>query len=184
MEKDGWENKRGRILLIIPGLQILLLLSRFSRVRLCDPIDGSPPGSLIPGILQARTLNGLSFPSLVQESEKWKWSCSVVPDSLLYKYYSFPDSSVSKESACNLGDPGSIHGLGRSPGEGNGKPLQYSCLENPMDRGAWWAAVHGVAKSWPGLTYTQILGSHKPLFPSVVVLFFFFLASSSTHNET
>ena len=50
-------------------------------------------------------------------------------------------------SACNAGDLGLIPGLGRSPGEGNGNPLQYSCLENPMDRGAWWATVHGVAKS-------------------------------------
>ena len=53
----------------------------------------------------------------------------------------------SKESACNAGDPGSIPGSGRSPGEGNGNPLQYSCLENPMDRGAWWVTVYGVAKS-------------------------------------
>ena len=52
-----------------------------------------------------------------------------------------------KESACNAGDPGSTPGLGRSPGEGNGNPLQYSCLENPMDKGAWWATVHGVTKS-------------------------------------
>ena len=52
-----------------------------------------------------------------------------------------------KASACNAGDPGLIPGLGRSPGEGNGNPLQYSCLENPMDRGAWQATVHGVAKS-------------------------------------
>ena len=52
------------------------------------------------------------------------------------------------ESACNAGDPGSIPGLGRSPGEGNGNPLQYSCLENPTDGGAWQATVHGVAKSW------------------------------------
>ena len=52
-----------------------------------------------------------------------------------------------KESACNVGDMGSIPGLGRSPGEGNGNPLQYSCLANPMDGGAWWAAVHGVAES-------------------------------------
>ena len=50
-------------------------------------------------------------------------------------------------SAGDIRDVGSIPGLGRSPGEGNGKPLQYSCLENPMDRGAWWAIVHGVAKS-------------------------------------
>ena len=51
-----------------------------------------------------------------------------------------------KESACDAGDSGSIPGLGRSSGEGNGYPLQYSCLENPMDRGAWWATVHGIAK--------------------------------------
>ena len=56
-------------------------------------------------------------------------------------------SSVGKEFACSAGDLGSIPGLGRSPGEGNGNPLQYPCLENLMDRGAWWAAVHGVAKS-------------------------------------
>jgi len=55
--------------------------------------------------------------------------------------------SEVKASACNAGDLGSIPGLGRSPGEGNGTPLQYSCLENPMGRGAWWATVHRVAKS-------------------------------------
>ena len=59
----------------------------------------------------------------------------------------FPGSLEVKASACNAGDPGSIPRLGRSPGEGNGNPLQYSCLENPMDGGAWWATVHGVAKS-------------------------------------
>ena len=57
------------------------------------------------------------------------------------------DSDV-KESACSAGDPGSILGSGRSPGKGNGNPLQYSCLENSKDRGAWWAAVHEVAKTW------------------------------------
>ena len=55
--------------------------------------------------------------------------------------------SDGKVSACNAGDPGSILGSRRSPGEGNGNPLQYSCLENSMDGGAWWATVHGVAKS-------------------------------------
>ena len=60
---------------------------------------------------------------------------------------SFPGGSDGKASACNVGDPGSIPGLGRSPGEGNGHPLQYSCLENPMDGGAWWATVHGVTKN-------------------------------------
>ena len=59
----------------------------------------------------------------------------------------FPGGSDGKESACNVGDLGSIPGLGRSPGEGNGYALQYSCLENPMDREAWWATVHGVAKN-------------------------------------
>ena len=59
----------------------------------------------------------------------------------------FPGGSEVKASAGNAGVPGSIPGSGRSPGEGNGNPLQYSCLENPMDGGAWWATVHGVAKS-------------------------------------
>ena len=56
-------------------------------------------------------------------------------------------SSVGKESSCNTGERGSIPGTGRSPGEGNGNPLQYSCLENPMDRGAWQAKVNGFTKS-------------------------------------
>ena len=59
-------------------------------------------------------------------------------------FMGFPDSSVGKESACNAGDMGSIPGLGRSPGKRNGNPLQYSYLENPMDKGAWRATVHGV----------------------------------------
>ena len=59
-----------------------------------------------------------------------------------------PGGSVGKASACNMGDLGSIPGSGRSPGGGNGKPLQYSCLGNPIDRGgAWWATVLGVAES-------------------------------------
>ena len=60
---------------------------------------------------------------------------------------SFPDGSNSKESACDARDLGLVHGFGRSPGEGNGYPLQHSCLENPMDRGAWWDTVHEVAES-------------------------------------
>ena len=59
----------------------------------------------------------------------------------------FPGGSEGKASACDAGDPGSILGSGRSPGEGNGNPLQYSCLKNPMDRGAWWATVHRVVKN-------------------------------------
>ena len=64
-----------------------------------------------------------------------------------FLYLGFSGSLEVKASAWNAGDLGSIPGLGRSPGEGNGNPLQYSCLENPMDRGAWLATVHGVAKS-------------------------------------
>ena len=59
----------------------------------------------------------------------------------------FPGGSDGKASVCNAGDPGSIPGWGRFPGEGNGNPLQNPCLENPMDRGAWSATVRGVAKS-------------------------------------
>ena len=60
----------------------------------------------------------------------------------------FPGGSDGKASSYNVEDLDSIPGPGRSPEEGNGNPLQYSCLENPMDRGAWQASVHGVAKSW------------------------------------
>ena len=60
-------------------------------------------------------------------------------------FKSFPGGSDSKESACNVGDLGSIAGSGRSFGEGNGYRLQYSCLGNSMDRGAWWGIVHGVS---------------------------------------
>ena len=71
----------------------------------------------------------------------------------LYNIHSsFPGGSEDKASSCNAGDPGSIPGLGRSPGEGNGNPLQYSCLENPMDRGAWRATIYGITKSWTQLS--------------------------------
>ena len=64
----------------------------------------------------------------------------------------FPGGSDSEESTCNVGHLGSIPRLGRTPGGGHDNPLQYSCLENPMDRGAWRAIVHGVAKSWTRLS--------------------------------
>ena len=68
-------------------------------------------------------------------------------------------AQMVKASGYNVGDLGSIPGLGRSPGEGNGNPLWYSCLENPMDGGAWWAAVHGIAKSQTQLSnFTSLEG--------------------------
>ena len=81
----------------------------------------------------------------------------------------FPGGSDSKESACSAGDPGLIPGSGRSPGEENGKPFQYSCLENSMHRGAWQATAHGVAKSQTRLsnfTFTFLSISVGVLGPS------------------
>ena len=80
--------------------------------------------------LQAAPLQGLLPASVPSQTACW----------------GFPVGSVGKESTCNAGAPGSIPGLGRVPGKGNGNPLQYSCLENPMDRGAWRAIVHGVSR--------------------------------------
>ena len=74
----------------------------------------------------------------------------------------FLGGSDNKESACNAGDPGSIPGLGRFPGEGNGYPVQYSYLENPMNRRAWWATVHGVERArhyWVTFAFHHILFS-------------------------
>ena len=85
-------------------------------------------------------------------------------------YWGFPGVSDSKESACNAGDPGLIPGLGRSPGEGNGNPLQHPCLGNPMDRGAWWATVHGLQRvrhDWVTNNFTffhkLLRGSHNQI---------------------
>ena len=86
----------------------------------------------------------------------------------------FPGSSAAKASACNTGDLGSIPGLGRSPGEGNGNPLQYSCLENPMDGGAWWAKVHRVTKSRTQLSDFTFKGTSRG-FP-------WFCPRSGTHH--
>ena len=71
-----------------------------------------------------------------------------------------PGDSNSKESTCNAGDLDLIPGSVRSPGEGRGNPLQYSCLRNPMDRGAWRAAAHGVSKSWTRLSAREHNGTH------------------------
>ena len=75
------------------------------------------------------------------------WLLPFINKVTIYTNLGFPCSSVGKEFACSVEDLGSIPGLGRSPGEGNGNPLQDPCLENLMDRGTWWIAVHGVARS-------------------------------------
>ena len=77
-------------------------------------------------------------------------------------HYSFPGGSDGKESACNAGDLSSIPGSGKSPGEGNGNPLQYSCLENIMDRGAWWAKSMGSQRiRHNGVTFTLMFHSRR-----------------------
>ena len=91
-----------------------------------------------------------------------QWKNEKINSQFIYVYYyiyiiiyyilGFPGGSDGKESACNAGDLAFIPGSVRFPGEGNGYSLQYSCLENPMDRGAWWATVCGVAKSWTWLS--------------------------------
>ena len=155
-----------------------------SCLTLCDLIDGSPPGSTVPGILQARTLKWVA----ISFSKAWKWKVKVKSLSLIHllatprtaayqaplsmgfsrqEYWSgLPvPSPAARLSKCliqewiflvvqmvrnlpGMQETGLIPGLGRSPGEGNSYPLQCSCLGNPMDRGAWWITVCGVAKSW------------------------------------
>ena len=86
------------------------------------------------------------------------------PSPLLIK--GFPGDLDGKESDCNVGDPSLIPGLGRSPGGGNGNPFQYSCLENSMDRGAWWATVHGITKNGTQLSM-QVHELLIKVFPSL-----------------
>ena len=80
------------------------------------------------------------------------WDFEFVTSALGLSVLSFPGGAMVKNLLLNTGDAGSIPGSGRFPGGGNGKPLQYSCLEDPMDKGAWKATVHGVAKSWTRLS--------------------------------
>ena len=85
---------------------------------------------------------------------------------------SLPGGSDGKESACNAGDLGWMPGLGGSPGEGNGNPLQYSCQDNPMGRGAWWATVHEEQEL--DTTERLTLQGESGLFGCILIRFFFF----------
>ena len=136
---------------------------------LCDTTDCSPPGSSVHGIFQARLLEWiamLSFRGSCWPRDRTHVShVSLIGRQVLYhehhlgspnSYITYLISNVflgfssgpdGKESSCNARDPGSIPESGRSPGEGNGYPLQYSCSEYPMDRVPWWATVHRITKS-------------------------------------
>ena len=128
------------------------------------PMDCSLPGSSIHGIFQARVLEWVPLPSplfLVTHTQFWLYlHLRHILIHLTCKP-GFPGGTSGKESTCQCGkrkrcglDPWSE----RSPGGGHGNPLQYSCLENPMDRGTWWATVHGVSKS---RTWVRWLSSHS-----------------------
>ena len=109
--------------------------------------NAGDPGS-IPGLGRS-TGEGLGYPLQYSGLEN-SMDCiihGVTKSQTRQSNFHFPGGSDGKESACNAGDPGSVPGSGRSPGEVNGNQLQYSCLENSMDRGAWWATVHRVTKS-------------------------------------
>ena len=109
----------------------------------------------------------IEFSKLIQVCSLWIYTClTLFPDviffhikttvvDIVYTYMVFPGGSMVKNLPANAEDLGSIPGLGRSPGEGNGNPLQCSCLENPRDGGAWWAAVYGVAQSQTRLKWQQ-----------------------------
>ena len=84
----------------------------------------------------------LASPSEQVKGPNWKLKF------VLIVLFGKPQGSDGEKSTCNAGDPHLIPGSGRSPGEGNGYPLQYSCLENPMDRRSRWATVHGITKNW------------------------------------
>ena len=90
---------------------------------------------------------------ILKSLSRWlEWRKTWLFSITVYHLWGFPAGTVVKNSTANAGDVSSIPGSGRSPGEGNGNPLQYSCLENSMDRGAWQATVLGVAKSWTWLS--------------------------------
>ena len=115
------------------------------RMRWLNGITNSMDVSLSE--LQELVMDREAWHAAIHEVAKSRTQLSDWSDLILEKKIGFPGGSDYKESACNAGDTSSVPGLGRSPGEDNGYPFQYSCLENSMDRGDWQAIVHGVAKS-------------------------------------
>ena len=113
-----------------------------------------PPGKSLDRLLSvwtwAKELNLLNSKTLTSKLRNIlfisKICCKHQSNLPLNYLAQFPGGSVVKTAPANVGDVGLIPGWGRCPGEGNGNPLQYSCLENPMDRGVWWAPVYGVTK--------------------------------------
>ena len=118
------------------------------KARVCLALPGWPPLHVAPPPLGTRALlqAALSRRSPVV-SLPFSWSSGLLTHMALNMFYRLNHGLDGKEFSCNAGNPGSVPGLRRSPGEENGYPLLYSCLENPIDRGAWWATVHGVTKS-------------------------------------
>ena len=115
-----------------------------SHLILCRPL------LLLPSIPPSITVFSNESTLHMRWPKYWSFSFSIIPSKEIclnqIMYMGFPRWLRVKKSANNAGDAGFISGLGRSPGEGNGNPLQYSCLENFMDRGTWWATVHGIAE--------------------------------------
>ena len=106
--------------------------------------------------------------SLYQVAKVLEFSFSISPSSeylaLISFRMGFPGSSPGKESACNAGDPSSVPELGRSPGEVNSYPLQYSCLENSMDRGAWQVTIHGITIGYDWVIFTFTFNGYQLIF--------------------
>ena len=106
-------------------------------------------------MLYSKTLLFIQYPYLHVHTHRHTHRHTHTHNCLYLLIPNLPGGSISRESTCDAGDPDSIPGRGRSPGEGNGYSLQYPCLGNPMDPGAWWAPVHRVAKTWMRLNDHQ-----------------------------
>ena len=125
-----------------------------------NPMDGGAWLATVHGVAKSWTrLSDFTH----RWPKYWSFNFNISPSNeLAVTTGDFPGGSDGKASAYSAGDPGLIPGSGRSPGEGNGNPLQYSCLENPMDGGAWLVTVHGVAKSRTRLSnFTSLMIKRK-----------------------